>query len=62
MLPMLWRFRGRASPTAATTFDAGAVRVGTMFRTGAAATVLTAIAVVVLSMILVPAFEALTLQ
>ncbi len=51
-----------SSPTAATTFAAGAVHLGTMFRTGAVATVLTAIAVVVLSMILVPAFEAFTVQ
>ena len=51
-----------SSPTAATTFAAGAVRLGTMFRTGMIATVLTSIAVVVLSMILVPAFEAFTVQ
>ena len=47
---------------AATTFATGAVHLGTMFRTGMVATVLTAIAVVVLSMILVPAFQAFTLQ
>jgi sodium-dependent dicarboxylate transporter 2/3/5 len=51
-----------SSPTAATTFAAGAVHLGTMFRAGAVATVLTAIAVIVLSMILVPAFEAFGVQ
>ena len=47
-----------SSPTAATTFAAGAVHLGTMFRTGVVATVLTSIVVIVLSMILVPAFQA----
>ncbi len=51
-----------SSPTAATTFAAGAVHLGTMFKAGAAATVLTAIAVIVLSMILVPAFGAFAVQ
>ena len=51
-----------SSPTAATTFAAGAVHLGTMFRAGAVATVLTAIAVIVLSMILVPTFEAFAVQ
>ena len=51
-----------SSPTAATTFAAGAVHLGTMFRAGVVATVLTSIAVIVLSMILVPAFQAFTVQ
>ena len=51
-----------SSPTAATTFAAGAVHLGTMFRAGAVATVLTSIVVIVLSMILVPAFGAFTVQ
>ena len=51
-----------SSPTAATTFAAGAVHLGTMFRSGAVATVLTAIAVIVLSLILVATFEAFTAQ
>ena len=51
-----------SSPTAATTFAAGAVHLGTMFRAGVVATVLTSITVVVLSMILVPAFQAFTVQ
>ena len=51
-----------SSPTAATTFAAGAVHLGTMFRAGAVATVLTSIAVIVLSMILVPAFQAFAVQ
>ena len=51
-----------SSPTAATTFAAGAVHLRTMFKAGAVATVLTAIAVIVLSMILVPAFEAFTVR
>ena len=51
-----------SSPTAATTFAAGAVHLGTMFRAGVVATVLTSIVVIVLSMILVPAFGAFTVQ
>ena len=51
-----------SSPTAATTFATGAVHLGTMFRAGAVATVLTAIAVVVLSTLLVPAFHAFSVQ
>ena len=51
-----------SSPTAAATFAAGAVGFGTMFRTGVVATVLTSIAIVVLSTILVPAFGAYTVQ
>ena len=51
-----------SSPTAATTFAAGAVQLGTMFRAGVAATVLTAIAVIVLSTILVPAFAAFSVR
>ena len=51
-----------SSPTAAATFAAGAVGLGTMFRTGVVATVLTSIAIVVLSTILVPAFGAHTVQ
>ena len=51
-----------SSPTAATTFAAGAVQLGTMFRAGVVATVLTSIVVVALSMILVPAFQAFTVQ
>ena len=51
-----------SSPTAATTFAAGAVQLGTMFRAGVAATVLTAIAVIVLSTILVPAFGAFSVR
>ena len=51
-----------SSPTAATTFAAGAVHLGTMFRAGVVATVLTSIAVIVLSMVLVPAFQAFTVQ
>ena len=51
-----------SSPTAAATFAAGAVGFGTMFRTGVVATVLTSIAIIVLSTILVPAFQAFSLQ
>ena len=51
-----------SSPTAATTFAAGAVHLGTMFRAGVVATVLTSIAVIVLSMVLVPAFQAFAVQ
>ena len=51
-----------SSPTAAATFAAGAVGFGTMFRTGVVATVLTSLAIVVLSTILVPAFGAYTVQ
>ena len=51
-----------SSPTAATTFAAGAVRFGTMFRTGLVTTLLTSIVVIVLSTILVPAFGAYTLR
>lgn len=51
-----------SSPTAAATFAAGAVGFGTMFRTGVVATVLTSIAIVVLSTILVPAFGAFTVR
>ena len=51
-----------SAPTAAATFAAGAVGFGTMFRTGVVATVLTSIAIVVLSTILVPAFQAFTVQ
>ena len=47
-----------SAPTAAATFAAGAVGFGTMFRVGVVATVLTSIAIVVLSTILVPAFGA----
>lgn len=51
-----------SAPTAAATFAAGAVGFGTMVRTGVVATVLTSIAIVVLSTILVPAFGAYTVQ
>ena len=51
-----------SAPTAAATFAAGAVGLGTMFRTGVVATVLTSIAIIVLSTILVPAFGAYTLR
>ncbi len=51
-----------SAPTAAATFAAGAVGFGTMFRTGVVATVLTSVAIVVLSTILVPAFGAYTVQ
>ena len=51
-----------SSPTAAATFAAGAVGFGTMFRTGVVATVLTSFAIIVLSMVLVPAFGAYTVQ
>ena len=51
-----------SSPTAATTFAAGAVHLGTMFRAGLMATVLTSFAVIVLSMLLVPAFGAFGVQ
>ncbi len=51
-----------SSPTAATTFAAGAVHLGTMFSAGVVATVLTSIAVIVLNMVLVPAFHAFTVQ
>ena len=47
-----------SSPASAATFAFGAVGIGTMFRIGAVATVLTSIVVVVLSMILVPALQA----
>ena len=49
-----------SSPAAAATFAFGAVGFGTMFRVGVVATVLTAILVIVLSMILVPAMQAFT--
>ena len=51
-----------SSPATAATFAAGAVGFGTMFRTGAAATVLTSVLVIVLSMILVPAFGAFSVR
>ena len=51
-----------SSATTAATFAAGAVGFGTMFRTGVVATVLTSIAIIVLSTILVPAFGAYTVQ
>ena len=51
-----------SSPTAAATFAAGAVGLGTMVRTGVVATVLTSIAIIVLSTILVPAFGASTVR
>ena len=51
-----------SAPTAAATFAAGAVGFGTMFRTGMVATVLTSVAIIVLSTILVPAFGAYTVQ
>ena len=51
-----------SSPTAAATFAAGAVGFGTMVRTGVVATVLTSIAIIVLSTILVSAFGAYTVQ
>ena len=51
-----------SAPTAAATFAAGAVGFGTMVRTGVVATVLTSIAIIVLSTILVPAFGAFTVE
>ena len=47
-----------SSPASATTFSFGAVGLGTLFRVGLVATVLTSIVVIALSMILVPAMEA----
>jgi len=47
-----------SSPAAAATFAVGAVGLGTMFRVGVVATVLTSIVVIVLSTILVPALQA----
>ena len=51
-----------SAPTAAATFAAGAIGFGTMVRVGAVTTVLTSIAIVVLSTILVPAFGAFTVR
>ena len=51
-----------SSAAAAGTFAFGAVGLGTMFRFGVAATVLTSIVVIVLSMILVPALGAFTIR
>ena len=47
-----------SSPASATTFSFGAVGFGTLFKVGLVATVLTAIVVIALSMILVPAMKA----
>ena len=47
-----------SSPAAAATFAVGAVGLGTMFRVGVVATVVTSIVVIVLSTILVPALQA----
>ena len=49
-----------SSPAAAATFAVGAVGLGTMFRVGIVATVLTALVAIVLSTILVPALQAFT--
>ena len=49
-----------SSPATAATFAVGAVGLGTMFRVGVVATVLTSIVVIVLSAILVPALQAFT--
>ena len=51
-----------SSAAPAATFAFGAVGLGTMFRVGVVATLLTSIVVIVLSMILVPALQAFTIR